>query len=148
MSDVKSWIDKQTGDMWFSDGSRDVKADPLVVEGMWTLEKKRTKTLTDEIGRLSKIVGREGDDQLTKAGFKVEFPRRQAMLSIREPHYKNGIIDFEETASVPVFVWPMPTIEGLFVVEHQDGFCERVQPDSLTFIRSKEIFDQYDWEYE
>lgn len=150
MSNVKSWIDKQTGDMWFSDGSREVKADPLVVEGMWTLEKQRTKTLTDEIGRLSKIVEREGDDQLTKAGFKVEFPMRQAMLSIRQKQgFKNddGSYHFElvEVASVPVFVWPMPTSEGLFVVEHQDGTVQRVQPDLLTFLDSKELFDQYDW---
>lgn len=82
---------------------------------------------------------------MASANFKVEFPRRQAMLTIREPHYKNGTIDFEEIAHVPVFVWPMPTTEGLFVVEHQDGFCERVQPDSLTFLGSKELFDQYDW---
>lgn len=82
---------------------------------------------------------------MTVASIKVEFPRRQAMLSIREPHYKNGIIDFEETARVPVFVWPMPTTEGLFVVEYQDGFCERVQPNSLTFLGSKNLFDQYDW---
>jgi hypothetical protein len=80
------------------------------------------------------------------ATFKCEFPRRQAMLSIREPHYKNGAIEIEEVARVPVFVWPMPTSEGLFVVEHQDGFCERVQPDSLTFLGSKELFDQFSWE--
>ena len=79
------------------------------------------------------------------ARLKVEFPRRQAMLTIREPHYKNGIIDFEEIARVPVFVWPIPTTEGLFVVEHQDGSCEMVQPCSLTFLGSKELFDQYDW---
>lgn len=79
------------------------------------------------------------------ASIKVEFPRRQAMLSIREPHYKDGIIEYEEVARVPVFVWPMPTMEGLFVVEHQDGFCEKVQPSSLTFLDSKELFDQYDW---
>ena len=79
---------------------------------------------------------------MAMATFKCEFPRRQAMLTVREPHYNgNGIIDYEEVASVPVFVWPMP----LFVVEHQDGFCERVQPDSLTFLGSKELFDQYDW---
>lgn len=29
--------------------------------------------------------------------------------------------------------------------EHQDGFCERVQPNSLTFLGSKELFNQYDW---
>lgn len=90
MSDIKSWIDKQTGEMWFSDGSREVKADPLVADGMWALEKQRTKALTDEIGRLRKLVERKGDDQLTKAGFKVEFPRRQAMLSIRQKQgFKN-----------------------------------------------------------
>jgi hypothetical protein len=82
---------------------------------------------------------------MAAASFKVEFPRRQAMLSIKEPHYKNGVIDYEEVARVPVFVWPMPTSEGLFVVEHQDGFCEKVPPCSLTFLGSKELFDQYDW---
>lgn len=79
------------------------------------------------------------------ANIKVEFPRRQAMLSIREPHYKDGIIDYEEVARVPVFVWPNPTLEGLFVVEHQDGTVQRVQPDSLTFLGSRELFDQYRW---
>lgn len=77
---------------------------------------------------------------------KVEYPRRQAMLTIREPHYNgNGIVEYEEVARVPVFVWPMPTTNGLFVVEHQDGTAQRVQPNSLTFLGSKEIFDQYDW---
>ena len=78
----------------------------------------------------------------------VKYQRRQAMLSIREPVYStaNGIcIGDEEVAHVPVFVWPMPTQEGLFVVEHQDGTVQRVQPDSLTFLGSKELFDQYDW---
>ncbi len=79
------------------------------------------------------------------ATFKCEFPRRQAMLTISEPHYKNGAIEIEEVARVPVFVWPMPTSEGLFVVEHQDGTVQRVQPDLLTFLGSKELFDQYDW---
>lgn len=84
------------------------------------------------------------------ASFKVEFPRRQAMLSIREPVYKDGLcgkvcVGQEEIARVPVFVWPMPTSEGLFMVEHQDGTVQRVQPDSLTFLGSKELFDQYDW---
>lgn len=82
--------------------------------------------------------------------FKVEFPRRQAMLSIWRKCWSS--IDgheYEDTqmeiARVPVFVWPMPTSEGLFVVEHQDGTVQRVQPDSLTFLGSKELFDQYDW---
>lgn len=68
------------------------------------------------------------------------------MLIIKEPHYKGGgIIEYEEVAFVPVLVWPMPTLEGLFVVEHQDGTAQRVNPDSLTFLGSKELFDQYSW---
>jgi hypothetical protein len=87
------------------------------------------------------------------ASLKVEFPRRQAMLSIYElpEHYPwqdvtvTRLCKPKEVARVPVFVWPMPTSEGLFVVEHQDGTVQRVQPDSLTFLGSKELFDQYDW---
>lgn len=84
------------------------------------------------------------------ASFKVEFPRRQAMLSIMEPVYEDGLfgkrcVGEKKVARVPVFVWPMPTSEGLFVVEHQNGTVQRVQPDSLTFIGSRELFDQYDW---
>lgn len=89
---------------------------------------------------------------MATASFKVEFPRRQAMLSIRErQEVKRPEIPFEpifeyvEVARVSVFVWPMPTSEGMFVVEHQDGTVQRVQPDSLTFLGSKELFDQYDW---
>lgn len=37
---------------------------------------------------------------------------------------------------------------GYFVVEHQDGTVQRVQPDSLTFLGSKELFDQCDWSEE
>lgn len=40
---------------------------------------------------------------------------------------------------------PMPTTDGLFVVEHQDGTAQKVQPNSLTFLGSKELFDQCDW---
>ena len=77
--------------------------------------------------------------------FKCEFPKRQAMLSIMATRWEEGIAFGYEAARVPVFVWPMPTSEGLFVVEHQDGTVQRVQPDSLTFLGSKELFDQYDW---
>lgn len=85
---------------------------------------------------------------MAMASFKVEFPRRQAMLRVTET--KKRVVGIEvkcwdESYSVPVFVWPMPTSEGLFVVEHQDGTVQRVQPDSLTFLGSKELFDQYDW---
>lgn len=83
---------------------------------------------------------------MAAASFKVEFPRRQAMLSIRKLCYKGDeTFAYEEVASVPVFVWPMPTSEGLFVVEHQNGTVQRVQPDSLTFLDNKELFDQHDW---
>lgn len=89
---------------------------------------------------------------MTGAGFKVEFPRRQAMLRVcggisSEPLRHNSYkTTYKESVYVPVFVWPMPTAEGLFVVEHQDGTVQRVQPDSLTFLGSKELFDQYSWE--
>lgn len=87
---------------------------------------------------------------MAMASFKVEYPRRQAMLSIMEPVYKDGLcgkvcVGQEETARVPVFVWPTPTQDGYFIVEHQDGHCQKVQPYELTFLGSKELFDQYDW---
>lgn len=88
---------------------------------------------------------------MAMATFKCEFPRRQAMLELYDRSY-----DFEKKRGfmvptgirVPVFVWPMPTSEGLFVVEHQDGTVQRVQPEHLTFLNSKELFDQYDWSCE
>lgn len=87
---------------------------------------------------------------MAMASFKCEFPRRQAMLSLWEKYVdSHGEWKFDtstEVARVPVFVWPMPTSEGLFVVEHQDGTVQRVQPDSLTFLGSKELFDQFSWE--
>ena len=88
------------------------------------------------------------------ANIKVEFPRRQAMLSIREKRplepdctiYGNYAVEYVETARVPVFVWPMPTQDGYFIVEHQDGRCQKVPTYELTFLGSKELFDQYIWE--
>ena len=82
--------------------------------------------------------------------FKIKPERRQAMLSIREPVYEDSLcgkvcVGQEEVARVPVFVWPMPTSEGLFVVEHQDGTVQRVQPDALTLLGSKELFGRHDW---
>lgn len=83
---------------------------------------------------------------MAAASLKVEFPRRQAMLSIRDWIDKSdGTIETFEAARVPVFVWPMPTQDGYFIVEHQDGHCQRVQPYELTFLGSKELFDQCDW---
>ena len=84
---------------------------------------------------------------------KVEFPRRQAMLSVYEPpeYYPwqdvtaTKLCKPKEVARVPVFVWPMPTQDGYFIVEHQDGHCQKVQPYELTFLGSKELFDKYSW---
>lgn len=73
---------------------------------------------------------------MVAATFKCEFPRRQAMLTAAQ----DGAV-----IKVPVFVWPMPTQDGYFIVEHQDGHCQKVQPYELTFLGSKELFDQYDW---
>lgn len=90
---------------------------------------------------------------MAAASFKVEFTRRQAMLIIRERKsraplgdlYDAYAVEYVEVARVPVFVWPMPTQDGCFIVEHQDGYCQKVQPYELTFLGSKELFDQYDW---
>lgn len=90
------------------------------------------------------------------ASFKVEFPRRQAMLSVYEERgpihpWQDVIAVIDQMQGrkvidrVPVFVWPMPTSDGLFVVEHQDGHCQKVQPYELTFLGSEELFDQCDW---
>ena len=87
------------------------------------------------------------------AGFEIKFPRRQATLSIRERRplksdgtlYGEYAVEYVEIARVPVFVWPMPTQDGFFIVEHQDGHCQKVQPYELTFLDSSELFDQYDW---
>lgn len=75
------------------------------------------------------------------------------MLSIREPMNRGGMSDLcdrwaiecVEVSRVPVFVWPMPTQDGCFIVEHQDGHCQKVQPYELAFLGSKELFDQCDW---
>ena len=86
---------------------------------------------------------------MAAATFKFEFPRRQAMLSLWEKYvdcHGDWKLDTStEVASVPVFVWPMPTQDGYFIVEHQDGHCQKVQPYELTFVDSRELFDQYDW---
>jgi len=87
---------------------------------------------------------------MAAASIKVEFPRRRAMLSLLWRKYadNHGEWKFDtstEVIRVPVFVWPMPTQDGCFIVERQDGSCQKVQPDSLTFLGSKELFDQYDW---
>lgn len=93
------------------------------------------------------------------ATFKCEFQRRQAMLTVYEecgPIYPwqditaviNQMQSRKVVDRVPVLVWPMPTLDGYFIVEHQDGHCQKVQPYELTFLGSKELFDQCSWEEE
>lgn len=85
------------------------------------------------------------------ANFKCEFPRRQAMLSVRERKVlrKDSDIGYYtehvDECRVPVLVWPMQNEHGYFIVEHTDGRCEDVPAGDLTFLDSKELFDQYDW---
>jgi len=87
-----------------------------------------------------------------KIHVECEQVRRQAMLTIMKREYRGPAYVYDEEAyidrkagEVPVLVWPTPTNEGLFVVELQDGKVQMVQPDYLTFLDSKKIFDQYDW---
>lgn len=80
------------------------------------------------------------------ARFEVTFPRRQAMLSIQEhDRFQDGYYMTLELGRVPVLVWPLPDVDGRFIVEHQDGSCTKAWPHELTFLDSKELFDQYDW---
>lgn len=79
--------------------------------------------------------------------YKITVPRRQAMLDVyteEVTEYLN-VIRHRTGERVPVFVWPMPTQDGAFIVEHRDGKCQKAWPHELTFLGSKEIFDQYDW---
>ena len=73
---------------------------------------------------------------MATATIKCEFPRRQAMLTAAQ---EGAVI------KVPVFVWPMPTQDGYFLVEFENGQCHKVRPDVLTFLGSKDLFDQCDW---
>ena len=84
---------------------------------------------------------------MAAASFSVEFPRRQAMLDVYTEEITECLdfIRFRTGERVPVLVWPIPTQDGCFIVEHQTGQCQKVQPYQLTFLGSKELFDQYDW---
>lgn len=114
--------------------------DEATDEDIEQLDEMLTQKLWDAMQEMFVQVRRVTSEQ------DADNKRRQAMLSIIEPHYKgNGIVEHEETARVPVFVWPTPTTNGLFIVEHQDGTVQRVQPDSLTLLGSKELFEQYAW---
>lgn len=84
---------------------------------------------------------------------EAKCPRRQAMLSVGydKIHIPEDSLDecyiegWVETSKVPVLVWPNPTPDGYFIVEHQNGKCEKVHPNRLTFLDGKKFFDQYDW---
>ena len=79
---------------------------------------------------------------------KVTIPRRQAMLRVTDREYdcmQVGVVA-NVVAHVPVLVWPMPDIDGRFVVEHEDGTCSKAWPHELKFLDSKELFDSYCWD--
>lgn len=55
MSDVLVWEDPVLGEVWVTNGSRKVKVDPLVLEGMRMLHEKEHKELESEIDKLKSI---------------------------------------------------------------------------------------------
>ena len=77
--------------------------------------------------------------------------RRPALLTIRKFDLKNDCenILFPELWTiidqVSVLVWPNPTPNGGFIVEHTNGKCEVVPPYNLTFLDSEKEFNQYNW---
>lgn len=79
--------------------------------------------------------------------YKVVIPRRQAMLDVYTEEITEYLdfIRHRTGERVPVLVWPIPTHDGFFIVEHQTGQCQKVRPHELTFLGSKELFDQYEW---
>ena len=79
--------------------------------------------------------------------YKITVPRRQAILDVHIEEIDEclHVIRRRTGERVPVFVWPMPTQDGAFIVEHRDGKCQKAWPHELTFLDSKEIFDQYYW---
>lgn len=78
---------------------------------------------------------------------EVTVPRRQAMIDVCDEEITEygNVIRHRTGKKLPVLVWPMPTQDGYFIVEHEDGHCQKVQPHELTFLGSKELFEQYDW---
>lgn len=79
--------------------------------------------------------------------FTIKPERRQAMVDViyEEITEYGNIIRHRTGERVPAFVWPTPTQDGCFLVEFENGQCQKVQPDLLTFLGSKELFDQYEW---
>lgn len=55
MSDVLVWEFPELGEVWVTDGSRKVKVDQLVLDGMRILHEKKCKELESEIDRLKGI---------------------------------------------------------------------------------------------
>lgn len=78
--------------------------------------------------------------------YKITVPRRQAIVDetiVESDEY--GVFERRNGKRDKVLVWPMPTKDGEFVVEYEEGHCGRVKPERLKFLDSKEIFDQYNW---
>lgn len=55
MPDVLVWEDPELGEVWVTNGSRKVKVDPLVLDGMRMLHEKERKELESEIDKLKSI---------------------------------------------------------------------------------------------
>lgn len=103
---------------------------------------KQRKELAEAMGEMPSNDGRERTDTMEPLTVNVEFPRRQAMLRIVRDY--GGVATSSKLA--PVLVWPIPTIEGDFIVEHHDGSCTYENARDLTFLDSDELFDQYVWD--
>ena len=99
--------------------------------------------LDEAIGRQTRRLAEDmGETMMKPFTIKAEFPRRQAMLRVVRDY--GGVATSSKL--VPVLVWPMPTFEGDFIVEHHDGSCTYENARDLTFLDSDELFDQYVWE--
>lgn len=79
-------------------------------------------------------------------------PRRPALLMIRHFGEEDDLdlLRFPESwriiDQVPVLVWPNPTFNGGFIIEHKNGKCETVPPYNLVFLDSEKEFNQYNWD--
>ena len=81
--------------------------------------------------------------------YKITVPRRQAMVDeITVGFDEYGVVEHRTVKRYKVLVWPMPTKDGEFIVEYEEGYCGRVKPERLKFLDSKELFDQYVWSEE
>lgn len=75
--------------------------------------------------------------------YKITIPRRQAIYAGWKE--TDGAI---ESIDIRCFVWPMPTKDGMFVIEREDGICQKVNPHELRFLDTKKLFEQNNWSEE